>query len=59
MVVPVFGLVMEICLLQIGLLFGLAGLFIRAIERATMASPFWLTVPQEPDEVLGVSTARG
>ena len=44
--VPVMGLWMEICLLQIGLLFGLAGLFISRIERATIASLSVLVVPQ-------------
>ena len=48
--VPVIGLWMEICLLQMGLLLGLAGLFIRRCERATMASPSVLVTPQEPDK---------
>ena len=55
-VVPAAGLKIEICLLQIGLLFGLAGLAIKGIERATMASPFWLVMPQDPGEILVVST---
>lgn len=53
--VPVVGLWMEICLLQIGLLFGLAGLFIRWTERATLASPFWMLLPHEPGESARVS----
>ena len=53
--VPVMGLWMEICLLQIGLLFGLAGLFIRRVERATMASLSVLVMPQEPGKLLEFS----
>lgn len=53
--VPVIGLWMEICLPQIGLLLGFVGLFIRSTERATIASPFWLVMPQEPGTNLGVS----
>ena len=45
--VPVVGLWMEICLLQMGLLFGFPGLFIRGIERATTASLSWMVLPQE------------
>ena len=58
MSVPVVGLWIEICLLHIGLSFGLAGLAIMDTARATMASPFLLIVPQEPDETVGVSGAR-
>lgn len=47
--VPVAGLWIEICLLQIGLSFGLpAQVLIMSVERATMGSPFLLTMPQEP-----------
>lgn len=57
--VPVVGLWMEICLLQIGLSFGLAPLSscMMLIERATMASPLLLVMPQEPDDIPSVSTA--
>ena len=45
--VPVVGLWMEICLLQMGLLFGFAGLFITGIARATTASLLWIIPPQD------------
>ena len=45
--VPALGLWMEICLLQMGLLFGFPGLFIKGIESATTASLFWIMPPQE------------
>ena len=48
--VPVVGLWMEICLLQMGLLFGFPGLFIRGIERATTASLSWMVLPQEANQ---------
>ena len=51
--VPVVGLWIEICLLQMGLLFGLPRFDIMRYERATIASPFWLLMPQEPGEILG------
>lgn len=56
--VPVVGLWIEICLLQIGLLFGLPALpdCMMPIERATMASPSLLVMPQEPEGVLSIST---
>ena len=59
MSVPVVGLWIEICLLQIGLAFGLApsSCCIMLIERATMASPLLLVMPQEPGEGASVNTA--
>ena len=45
--VPAVGLWMEICLLQMGLLFGFPGLFITGIERATTASLLWIIPPQD------------
>ena len=61
MSVPVVGLWIEICLWQIGLAFGLAPLSscMMLIERATMASPFWLVMPQEPVDNTNVSIAWG
>ena len=58
MSVPVVGSWIEICLLHIGLSFGLPEVPIMATERATMASPLLLIVPQEPGETIGVSGAR-
>lgn len=59
--VPVVGLWIEICLLQIGLAFGLApsSSCMMLIERATMASPFWLVMPQEPGDRASVSSVCG
>ena len=61
MSVPVVGLWIEICLLQIGLAFGLApsSCCIMLIERATMASPLLLVMPQEPGDGASVSSACG
>ncbi len=46
---------MEICLLQMGLLLGLAPFAISWVERATMASLSVLVTPQEPGKIIGVS----
>lgn len=56
MFVPVVGLWIEICLLQNGLSFALPlKVNIMSFERATIASPFLLTMPQEPGEILVIS----